>query len=206
MGGLSQLTKNESSVWTGGQPKFDWSGLEGNPQSYTSPNQLRPVSVAAAQKSYNHRKAGMATKYSRNDDLFDFQKSIWDHLSDTGMDTIAFLPDPGDPSRMMNVVKEHSRFTLATAKKLSNEQAKLYDTFDMANDACARKFSLDSISTDLSKHIVERLEENPTFAAVWLQFIKTIQSTSMARFEGIQQDQGPEAFPVLWRESRDDGL
>jgi hypothetical protein len=37
MGGLSQLTKNESSAWTGGQPKFDWSGLEGNPQSYTNP-------------------------------------------------------------------------------------------------------------------------------------------------------------------------
>ncbi len=185
MGGLCQLSKSESSAWTGGQPKFDWSGLEGDPQSYTSPNQLRPVSVTAAQKSYNHRKAGMTTKYARKDDLVDFQTRIWDHLSDTGMDTIAFLPDPGDPSRMMNVVKEHSRFTLATAKELSNEQAKLYDTFDTANDASARKFLLESISTDLSKHITERLDKNPTFAAVWLQFIKSIQSTSMGRFEDI---------------------
>jgi hypothetical protein len=74
---------------------------------------------------------------------------------------------------------------LATAKKLSTEQAKLYDIFDKANDACARKFLLDSISTELSKHILERLDADPMFATVWLQFIKTIQSTSMARFEDI---------------------
>jgi hypothetical protein len=185
MGGLSQLTKNESSLWTGGKPKPDWSGLEGNPQSYTSPNQLRPVSVTASQKGYNHRKAGMATKFKRGDDVYDFQKKVWEHFTDNGLDTVAHLQDPGNPSRMMNVVKEHPRFTLATAKELSNEQVKLYDTYDIANDACARMFLLDSISTDLSKHIDERLDENPTFAAVWLQFIKTIQSTSMARFEDI---------------------
>jgi hypothetical protein len=132
MGGLSQLTKNESSAWNGGKPKFDWSGLEGNPQSYTSPNHLRPVSVTAAQKSYNRRKAGIATKFKRDDDLFDFQRQVWDHLSDNDMDTIAHLPDPSNPSRMMNVVKEPSRFALATVKELVQAAQKIASHFNMA--------------------------------------------------------------------------
>jgi hypothetical protein len=36
-------------AWTGGQPKFDWFGLEDDPQSYTTPNQLYPVSGELAQ-------------------------------------------------------------------------------------------------------------------------------------------------------------
>jgi hypothetical protein len=180
---LSQLSKNESAAWTGGKPKSDWSGIEDDPQTYASPNQLRPVSANAAQKSYNHRNTGPTDKYKRGDDLADFQTLVWDHLKDTGLDTVAYLRDPSDPSRMLSVVKEHSRFTLATAKELSHEQAKLYDAFDTANDGSARKFVLDSISKDLSKHVSERLLENPTFAEVWLQFIKTIQSTSLERFD-----------------------
>jgi hypothetical protein len=189
MGGLSRLSKNEWSAWTGGKPTADWTGLAGDEEtkqpSYSTPNQLRPVSAASAQKGYNHRKTGMTAKYECVDDLVEFKYSVWEHLEDTGMDTIAYLPDPAKPSRMMNIVKEHSRFTLATAKELSKTQAEMYDGYDKANDAAARKFLLASIEKKLSNQIYEKLSDDATFPDVWLQFIKSIQSTSIERFDDL---------------------
>jgi hypothetical protein len=63
----------------------------------------------------------MMSNYDRKDDLVDFRQNIYDHLEGTSLGTIAFLPDPANPSRMMHVV-EHLRFTLATAKELSQER------------------------------------------------------------------------------------
>lgn len=117
MGQVILLSKDSWSAWTGGMPKSDWTGLKPSSlQESTSPNQLRPVHVAAAQKGYNHRRTGMSIPCQPADDLSAFQKTIWDHLVDTGMDTIAYLPDPTDKTKVSNVVKSHSRFTVQSAR------------------------------------------------------------------------------------------
>jgi hypothetical protein len=185
MGG-TVLLGSEWTAWNGGVPKPDWSGLKDDTQSFTNPNMLRPSSAAAAQKGYNTRKEGLKEKFKRGGDLVSFKHYICEHLKDTGQDSISYLKNPADSSHMMHVVKDHARFTVATGKKLSQEQIKLYDSYDRANDASARKFLLASIASPLSSQILERLDDDSTFTDVWLEFIKSIQSTSVERFEDIR--------------------
>ena len=116
MGGLVALVKDEWSAWTGGKPNSDWSSLETAATENTSPNQLRPVYASAAQKGYNHRRTGLTTKFTPASDLSVFQTAVWNHLVDTGMDTIAYLQDPEDSDKMSNVVKSHARFTMDLAR------------------------------------------------------------------------------------------
>ena len=188
MGGLVvALVKNEWSAWTGGKPNSDWSGLETVISENTSPNQLRPVYASAAQKGYNHRRTGLTSKFTPSSDLAVFQTAIWNHLVDTGMDSIAYLQDPEDDKKMSNVVKAHARYTVDLAKKFCATQVTRYDKYDRTNDVAAKAFLLASIEETLSNRVEEKLEDTDAFPIVWLQLIKTIQSTSVERFEDLKQ-------------------
>ena len=171
MGEVLLLSKDSWSAWTGGMPKSDWSGLDQSSlQESTSPNQLRPVHVAAAQKGYNHRRTGMSIPFKPANDLIAFQNSVWDHLVDTGMDTIAYLPDPTDKNKVSNVVKSHSRYTVQSAQTLIRDQVELYDKYDKTNDKAARTYLFASLTPLLSNKVVtEKLEDSDPFPIVWLQ-------------------------------------
>ena len=187
MGAVIALSKDSWSAWTGGMPKADWTGLDPSSQlETTSPNQLRPVYVSAAQKGYNHRRTGMTTLFNPADDLISFQNAVWDHLTDTGMDTIAYLPDPTDETMMSNVVKSHARYTVQSAQLLVKKQLVKYDKYDKTNDKAARTYLLASLTGTLSNKVAEKLEDSDPFPIVWLQFLKAIQSTSIERFEDLK--------------------
>ena len=187
MGDVIALSKDSWSAWTGGKPKADWTGLDPTaPGESTSPNQLRPVYVSAAQKGYNHRRTGMTTLFKPADDLISFQNSVWDHLVVTGMDSIAYLPDPTDKTKVSNVVKSHSRYTVQSAKTLIQGQVELYDKYDKTNDKAARTYLLASLTPLLSNKVSEKLDDADPFPIVWLQFLKAIQSTSIERFEDLK--------------------
>ena len=140
IGGITLVTKDEWSAWTGGKPNSSWTGLD--PVSglleHTSPNQLRPVYVSSAQKGYNYRRTGHKTPFKPADDLISFQNTIWNHFIDTGMDSIAYLRDPTDETKMTNVVKAHARYTVQSAKVLAEAQVARYDRYDRTNDMAAR--------------------------------------------------------------------
>ena len=187
MGEVIALSKDSWSAWTGGKPKSDWTGLDPSSQlETTSPNQLRPVYVSAAQKGYNHRRTGMTTLFNSADDFISFQNSVWNHLTNTGMDSIAYLPDPTDETKMSNVVKSHARYTVQSAQLLIKKELVRYDTYDKMNDKAARAYLLASLAVELSNKIAEKLEESDPFPIVWLQFLKAIQSTSIERFEDLK--------------------
>jgi hypothetical protein len=135
MGGVVQTSKDEWSAWTGGKPQVNWSGLDASaPKMYESPNQLRTSYTKTAQDSYNYRKTGLSTKFDKTHDFSRFVVAVWEKLVDCGMDTIAFLPDPEDPTNMLSVVSNHSRFS---SRWVSTESAKLvsqFDTYDTQND------------------------------------------------------------------------
>ena len=103
MGDLTQVSDTAWDAWTGGKPKPSWVGLD-NLNGLDSPNQLCPIYASSAQKGYNYRKKGLDIKFSRKDDLQVFQKKVKAHLVDCGMDTIAWIEDPIDPSRMVNII------------------------------------------------------------------------------------------------------
>ena len=102
MGGIIQLTKDEWVAWTGGKPQASWLGLDSSAvnNDYDSQNQLRPASSASSTKGYNLRKEGLADKFKRSDDLVTiFQRKVLAHLQDTGIDNIAYLPNPIEDNR-----------------------------------------------------------------------------------------------------------
>jgi Zinc knuckle len=187
MGNIVSLSKDDWSAWTGGKPASGWTGLDPSAaDELTSPNQLRPVHASASQKGYNYRRTGMTTTFSPTSSLVDFQNAVWDHLTDCGMDTIAYLPDPENELLMTNVVKSHSRYTIQTAKTLSATQLTLYDKYDKNNDRAAVKYVLSSLTPALMSKIKEKTEDTDSFHVIWLQLIKTIQSTSIERFEDLK--------------------
>ena len=128
----------------------------------------------------------MTTPFEPANDLTSFQNAVWDHLTDTGMDTIAYLPDPTDETKMSNVVKSHARYTVQSAQLLVENQLVSYDKYDKTNDKAARAYLLASLAVTLSNKVAEKLEDSDPFPIVWLQFLKAIQSTSIERFEDLK--------------------
>ena len=186
MGGVTDPGDGSWSAWTGGKPKSDWTGLD--PTAFkenTSPHQLRPSNVSAAQKGYTHRCTAKTSRqqFKPGNDLVFFQNLIWKHLKDTGMETIAYLPDPEDKNKMSNVVTAHSRYTVQSAQALIKDQLVKYDK---SNDTAAITYLMESLTEALSNKISEKLEETDPFPIVWLQFLKSIQSTSIERFENLK--------------------
>ena len=188
IGGITLVTKDEWSAWTGGKPSHTWTGLDSSIAllEHTSPNQLRPVYVSAAQKGYKFRRTGHKISFKPSDDSISFQNVIWEHLKDTGMDSIAYLRDPTDNAKMTNVIKAHARYTVQSAKLLAEAQVQLYDKYDRTNDMADRTYLLASLSTELSNKVTEELDDSDSFPVVWLQFLKSIQSTSIERFEDLK--------------------
>ena len=191
MGGTVQLTKKEWAAWTGGIPLSDWSGLDPKTAFFepVSPNQYRPVFSGAAQKAFIHRKKGMDDKFDKKGDLKAFQKKLVRHLVDTGMDTIAYLPDPKDATKMVNVVTYHARFTVASARNAVQAiKAKpTYDRFDRLNDLAARQFLMDSLATELAERVDEKLEDDDSFVTAWVQLIRSTVPASIERYESLKE-------------------
>jgi hypothetical protein len=188
IGGITLVTKDEWSAWTVRKPNHTWTGLDSSIAllEHTSPNQLRPVYVSAAQKGYNSRRTGHKISFKPSDDLFSFQNVVWEHLKDTGMDSIAYLRDPTDDTKMTNVVKAHARYTVQSAKLLAEVQAQHYDKYDWTNNMAAKTYLFASLSTELSNKVTEKVDDSDSFPVVWLQFLKSIQSTSIERFDDLK--------------------
>ena len=74
MGNLIQITRDEWGVWTGGKPNPGWTGRdEKAPPSFTCPNQLRPIKIVDAQKSFNHCSEGLKDEFKVGNDLQAFR-------------------------------------------------------------------------------------------------------------------------------------
>jgi hypothetical protein len=57
---------------------------------------------------YNYHKTGLQIKFGHDDDLTSFQDAVMDHLTDTGMDSILYLPDPKDATKMISAITSKS--------------------------------------------------------------------------------------------------
>ncbi len=188
MGDVCRVGKDEEAAWTGGLPKSDWSGLDSTAlQEPVTPNQFRSTYIATSQKSHNYRKTGLAVKFARSGDLASLEQQVWHQLKDTGMDSIAYVPDPVDRTRMVNVVKEHGRFSVQSITKQIQPQLLKYDSYDKANDRESSDFLLDSLESELSKELHEIKDIDDPFPVLWLRLIHTVRSTSIDRFENLKK-------------------
>jgi hypothetical protein len=103
------------------------------------------------------------------------------------MDTIAYLPAPDDPTKMLSVVSNHSRFTLEWATQASETLQTMFDVYDKANDKAAKVFLLDSLSKDLKEHLKLSLESTFSFAVVWMRLVGLVTSTLVEKWDAIKK-------------------
>ena len=191
--GLYEETFPSSGVWNcrvGGKPFVDWSGLDTSQAIQTTTKHYRPINPLNDSKAYELRTKGLQTKFSKSSDITNFQHAVWDHLTANGLDTIAYLPNPSDPTNeVLDMVNNHSRYSidLEGARKLSSNLRTKFDTMDNANDAAARTFVMNSLEDTLFEDIRDKSKSSDTFASTWLVFIHHIITTSVTRFDNLKK-------------------
>ncbi|KAI2510827.1 hypothetical protein MHU86_3613 [Fragilaria crotonensis] len=95
----------------------------------------------------------MTTIFTQASSLIDFQNAVWDLLTNCGMDTIAYLPDPESSSMVTNVVKSHSHYTVATAKTPSSQLLLHYNKYHKSKNLAATKFLITSLNPALMSKV-----------------------------------------------------
>jgi len=187
MGALEQTSSTDFCPWVGGKPKADWSGLEATTPTRKYDGQLRPTSPGSAQKSTAYRSTGIDSPFAKGDNFLDFIAEIWDLMQMRGLDTIAYLQDPTDPTKMISILEYHSRYTLDSAKKAAMLNIAKYDRYDISNDDIAKRFLLNSIAADIKKDVNARIKASDGFAVTWMEFVSQVQAISYKEFSQIKQ-------------------
>ena len=126
--------------------------------------------------------------FKEKGDLFSFQcKLLW-HFQDTSMDTIMYLKDLGDPTKMVNLLTDHTLFTQAYIKTAIEEQCKLYDSYDHSNNHEACYALLDSLAATFKTYVEACLPDDFCFLLIWMQVIKALQSDLLEHFKTMRQE------------------
>jgi hypothetical protein len=154
--------------------------------TFELPNQLHSTYASSAQKGYNYCKTGLEIKFGHDDDLTSFQDAVMDHLIDTGINSISYLPDLKDATKMISVVTSHSCFTIASVRTHSGMLEPLFDDYDQMNDKATKCFLLDSLSKELGALIKKKTQDDDTFVIVWMLILQSIQLTSIEVIEEIK--------------------
>jgi len=169
---------------SGGKPDPLWKGIDPSSSNGHTSRHSRPINPEHSGKGFIERSKPLSKLFAKGDDLPTFQEDITDRLEETGMDTIACIPDPEDPTTMNHVVTEQARYTdLEHAKKISAGNFSRFDTMDKENDSAAKQFLMASLHPDLKSELREKVEKTDSFAIVWLALVHMLVTRSMMRFE-----------------------
>ena len=137
MGNVQQISDTEVVPWTGGVPKVDWSGLtDASKLLPITPSMYRAIASKDA-KSYQFRIRGLSKKLDSTltTPLNTFISAFMKHMQLHGLDTITYLVDPGDSTKMCSVVTHYTRFKLSNVTTASkNLYENHFDAYDKAND------------------------------------------------------------------------
>ena len=141
------------------------------------------------------------TKFSNEKrDLLSFQCKLLQHFQDMGMNTIMYLKDPGDPTKMVNLLMDYTLFTQAYVKTAIKDQHKLYNSYNHSNDRGAHYILLDrndqgacyilldSLDTTFKMYVEAHLPDDFCFLLIWMQVIKALQSDSLKHFKTMKHE------------------
>jgi hypothetical protein len=189
--GSTEETYANSNVYYyafGGKPKVDWSGLEHKPDRLLSDLCFRSLDPIAGQKSAVVRTKGLSERYEKSNKLTDFQKSVWNHMLKFGLDTIGYLPDPKDNTKVQSVVTHHARFTgdLTKAITTSKMLQQSFDKWDKKHDYEAREFLLESLSKEIRNSFETFHDQHDTFASTWLKLVHHLVTTTAKTYDSMK--------------------
>ena len=117
-------------------------------------------------------------------DLFSLQCELLQHFQNMGMDTITYLKDPGDPTKMVNLLMDTTQFTQAYIKTAIKEQHKCYDSYGNDHSACYTL--LNSLDETFKKYVEDCLSPDFCLLIVWMQVINALQSDSHEHFKTMK--------------------
>ena len=173
----------------GGVPKPDWTGIESRKEETISDLCYRSLDPLKGQKSVSIRSEGLTHKLAQEQNIREFQERVWEHLVKHGLDTMAYLPDPRDPTKVINVVEEHAKFIgdLEGSLKNCSDLRALYDTWDHKHDNEAKTFLINSIDPHLYKGFKPFYDKNSlSFTATWLKLVNYLLTTNSSTYDLIK--------------------
>lgn len=188
MGGLIEVGKNDFMAWTGGQPLYTWRGLkEKNPMPRTA-LQYRPTGGSSI-KGYMSRTRGLKVKFNKDSELETFITNVFDHLKETGLDSVTYLPDPAKKphtTNMISVVEYQGKFTLKYTEEETKRLKLLWDMYDQKNDSEATQFLLNSLEHNFKKNIQQIINCEDTFNVVWITIMRKCNQKSLEYFRKME--------------------
>ena len=173
------------SVRVGGKPNHTWTDLEEHQQLQATPFHFRKMEVTDDVKGFNLRSKGLKERFGAKEKKLVFQNHVWSHLRSHGLDTISYLPDPANESKVVDVIHNHARFSnnMKNSLKLSRFFSAKFDNLDQANDSAARFFLLDSLEGKLELALERKIKDDDTFAIVWLNLLQLLVSPSKTKLK-----------------------
>jgi hypothetical protein len=123
------------------------------------------------------------------------------HLLDHGLDTISYLPDAVDNTRVSSVVTEYTRFSVDSATIQARLIVTKFDKYDKTNDMEACEFLLNSLERTLAADLRMDLREGDNFPILYLRMIKLIRTTSIQKARLGQSNGGAEECAMPLRHS-----
>jgi Zinc knuckle len=189
MGDLLQIDTGAWVAVVGGKPKPDWSGLYDKTTHVWSPigvgeMRLRPMLASASAKLYSYRTKGQDPVFTIDSNFDEFVQKVQGHLEATGMDTIAYVRDPDDPSRMLSCVTDHHRFRPTVMTDLLKGRFDKYDSYDKKNDDDAVRYLLKSVDEALQTQL-KSVGGGQPFARYFTELVSIVRQTA-----GPSQDEG----------------
>ena len=184
----------------GGIPEADWSGIAVKNADMISDLCFRSLDPGQNQKSVQYRTRALRIKLSGKKNLKEFQEEVWKHLTKYGLDTLAYLPDPMDESRVLNVIENHAKFTGDTEKafQLAEQFMARFDQWDKKHDNECKAFLLDSLDSELYKGFKPFYKRDTSFASTWLSLVTYLLTTNSTTFDKLKnkiKELHPKHFP-----------
>ena len=172
----------------GGKPNSEWTGLQPDQVFKSTPFHYRRTEMTADSKGFLVRSTGLSTKFKPSDDVLQLQHHVWKHLTSHGLDTIAYLRDPTDSFKVIDVVRNHARFSanIKTTKASADLFTSCFDDYDQSNDAAAQAFLLDSLDPKLVLSLERKIKDGDGFVMMWLKLIQLVVVPSLDRWDTIK--------------------
>ena len=119
-----------------GRLRFDWSGIKNKKSRLLTYLCFWALFSVSGQNSSIYQTKDLSTLSNSNCKLSEFQKEVWNHLKRYRLDTIAYIVDLCDNTKVLSVITHHSRCTGDKAKAItSNKKTKNeYDTWECKHD------------------------------------------------------------------------
>ena len=115
-----------------------------------------------------------------------FQRKVWKHLKENGLDTPTYIEDPSAYGHLVSVVSDHGKFTYEDGKAKAKFNLKYFDEYMHSCSKDGIEVLLDSVDDKIHKQLYQSCTDKDPFVTYWLRFIKVINITSTGEFKSME--------------------